>query len=158
MHGPYQAEATNHNCDRNLICIACEQPAAGDLQQTKSKLPCVLQLQSSQLQVTDAALQEQPFRLRPQIIHERSIFVKLKFKHAHLKFTVYGRKQASIHTLPQCSHASVGLAQARPNWIHKNSGNSISSAGLDLPLHIFQEKHQPCTEASLLQGVLFLQY
>ena len=39
----------------------------------------------------------------------------------HLKFTVYGCKQARtyvygrIHTSAQCSPASVGLAQARPN-------------------------------------------
>ena len=47
-----------------------------------------------------------------------SIFVILKFKHAHLKFPVCGRsKRTSIdtHTCEQCSHASVGLAQARPN-------------------------------------------
>ena len=43
------------------------------------------------------------------------------FECAHLKFTVYGRKQASkqartyINTLPQYSSTSVGLAQARPN-------------------------------------------
>ena len=44
------------------------------------------------------------------------------FEYAHLKFTVSGRsmakaKQASkhTHTRAQCSHASVGLAQARPN-------------------------------------------
>ena len=39
------------------------------------------------------------------------------FECTHLKFTVYGRKQAStyVNTLPQCSLASVGLAQARPN-------------------------------------------
>ena len=45
----------------------------------------------------------------------RSIFGK--YLNAHLKFTVYGRKQASmyVNTLPQCSLASVGLAQARPN-------------------------------------------
>ena len=36
---------------------------------------------------------------------------------AHLKFTVYGRKQASIHTHAQCSDTSVGLAQARPNYV-----------------------------------------
>ena len=38
------------------------------------------------------------------------------FKHAHLKCTVYGRKQASKHTHAhaQCSHASVGLA---PNML-----------------------------------------
>ena len=40
------------------------------------------------------------------------------FEHAHLKFTVSGlSKQASKHThaCAQWSHASVGLAQARPN-------------------------------------------
>ena len=38
------------------------------------------------------------------------------FKCAHLKFTVYGRKQTSKHTHAhvQCSHASVGLTQAYP--------------------------------------------
>ena len=36
------------------------------------------------------------------------------FKHAHLKFMVYGRKHTHAHS--QCSHASVGLAQARPNY------------------------------------------
>ena len=41
-----------------------------------------------------------------------SIFV---FKRAHLKFTVCGRKQASKQARVQCSPASVGLAQARPN-------------------------------------------
>ena len=46
-----------------------------------------------------------------------SIFVILKFKRAYLKFSVYGRKQTDIHTHTrvQWSHASVGLAQARPN-------------------------------------------
>ena len=46
-----------------------------------------------------------------------SIFVILKFKRTHLKFSVYGRKQTYRHTpaRAQCSHASVGLAQARPN-------------------------------------------
>ena len=34
--------------------------------------------------------------------------------YAHLKFTVYGRKQTYTRVL-QCSPASVGLAQARPN-------------------------------------------
>ena len=45
------------------------------------------------------------------------------FKCGHLKFTVYGHKQADIHThnFRKCSHTSVGLAQARPNytWFHK---------------------------------------
>ena len=41
-----------------------------------------------------------------------------KYFNAYLKFTVYGRKQARtyVNTLPQCSPASVGLAQARPNY------------------------------------------
>ena len=39
------------------------------------------------------------------------------FKCVHLKFTVYGRKHTYTQ-LPQCSHASVGLAQARPNYAH----------------------------------------
>ena len=38
------------------ICTICGQPAIDDLQQTRNKLPCVLQLQSSQLQITNAAL------------------------------------------------------------------------------------------------------
>ena len=45
------------------------------------------------------------------------------FECAHLKFMVSGRskqasKQASIdtHMRAQCSHASVGLAQVRPNY------------------------------------------
>ena len=38
----------------------------------------------------------------------------------NLKFMVYGCKQASKHTHArvQCSHASVGLTQARPNYCH----------------------------------------
>ena len=35
------------------------------------------------------------------------------FKCAYLKFTVYGRKHT--HNFRKCSHASVGLVQARPN-------------------------------------------
>ena len=35
------------------------------------------------------------------------------FKYVHLKFTVYGLKHT--HNFRQCSHASVGLAEAHPN-------------------------------------------
>ena len=44
-----------------------------------------------------------------------SIFVILQFIRVHLKFTVYGRKQASKHThaRAQFSHASVGPARLR---------------------------------------------
>ena len=40
-----------------------------------------------------------------------------KYLNAHLKFTVYGPKHgwSYTHTFAQCSPASVGLAQARPN-------------------------------------------
>ena len=51
----------------------------------------------------------------------RDIDLREIFECAHLKFPVSGRsKQAYIHmridthTRAQCSHASVGLAQARP--------------------------------------------
>ena len=43
-----------------------------------------------------------------------SIFIMLKFKHAHLKLMVYGRKQSNkqaskpTHAHAQCSNASVG--------------------------------------------------
>ena len=51
-------------------------------------MPCVLQLQSSQLQVTDTALWQ---------YHELD-FRNIKIR-PHLKFTVSGRsKQANIHT------------------------------------------------------------
>ena len=61
----------------NLYCL---HPAVG------SKLPCVLKLQSSQLQVTDAALYS-------------SLYTPSSIR-AHLKFSVYGhkRKETDIHT------------------------------------------------------------
>ena len=45
------------------------------------------------------------------------------FTCVHLKFTVYGRKQTDRHThnFRNCSHASVGLAQARPNYVSRIS-------------------------------------
>ena len=46
----------------------------------------------------------------------RSIFGK--YLNAHLKFTVYGHKQTYTRDL-QCSHTSVGLTQARPNYHSK---------------------------------------
>ena len=52
----------------------------------------------------------------PHMLHD--IDLREIFKSANLKFTVSGQsKQASIdkHTREQCSHTSVGLAQARPN-------------------------------------------
>ena len=51
----------------------------------------------------------------PHMVH---VDLREIFECAHLKFTVSGRaKQASIdtHTRAQCSHASMGLTQARPN-------------------------------------------
>ena len=48
--------------------------------------------------------------LATECVHElRLVFVILKFNHTHLKFAVYGRKQASkhTHTCAQCSHARL---------------------------------------------------
>ena len=56
-----------------------------------------------------------------QVAGMHEIDLREIFECIHIKFTVYGRKQAStnvrtyVNTLPQCSPASVGLAQARPN-------------------------------------------
>ena len=53
----YRSEATAHDRSTTAvigICTACGQPAVDDPWQTKSKLPRVLQLESSQLSVTDA--------------------------------------------------------------------------------------------------------
>ena len=80
--------------------------------QTRSKLPCVLQLQSSPLRLTDAALWKDELDL-----------CNFKINRAHLKFTAYGCKQASKQASKQtynfahaqCSPASVGLTQGRPN-------------------------------------------
>ena len=51
----------------------------------------------------------------PPSARGRSIFGK--YLNTHLKFMVYGHKQAStyVNTIPQCSPTSVGLAQAHPN-------------------------------------------
>ena len=67
------------------------------------------------LRVTDAALRQGNSQLITCFVHE--IDLREIFECAHLKITVYGRKQALtyVNTLPQCSPASVGLAQARPN-------------------------------------------
>ena len=45
------------------------------------------------------------------------------FECAHFKFTVYGRKRAGKQARPQCSPASVGLAQARPINYSKSREN-----------------------------------
>ena len=72
---------------------------------------------------SDGTVCEQP--ARPQSFSvdpsARSSFTEhvCKFEHPFIqfKFSVYGHKQASRHTHAhaQCSHASVGLAQARSN-------------------------------------------
>ena len=79
--------------------------------QTRINLPCVLQLQSSSLRLTDAALWRL-FLPLPSQIHD--IDLRELFECAHLNFTVSGRS-IDRYTRAQCSHASVGLTQARPN-------------------------------------------
>ena len=54
------------------------------------------------------------------------ICLVLKFKRAYLKFPVSGRSiEIDRHTRAQCSHTSVGLAQARPNKYQKSDMNVI---------------------------------
>ena len=64
------------------------------------------------------------------------------FECTHLKFTVSGQsKQTSIdtHTRVQCSHASVGLAQARPNKIAHIIGNELVANHM-LKMHKYPSK------------------
>ena len=67
------------------------------------------------LRATDTGLGHGSGMLKTCFVHK--INLREIFECAYFKFTVYGRKQASKHThaRAQCSHASVGLAQVRPN-------------------------------------------
>ena len=69
----------------------------------------------------------------------------IKIHMCSLKFTVYGCKQASKHTHAhaQCSHASVGLAQAHPNYC-------TCSRGILSYFHI----HSPKTTVPMLSPCL----
>ena len=81
----------------------------------RSTTPEVATRALTSLGVTDTALRQGNSQLITCFVCE--IDLREIFECAHLKFTVYGRKQARtyVNTLPQCSPASVGLAQARPN-------------------------------------------
>ena len=65
-----------------------------------------------------------PVIVRSRFIRSSSELHMCKFEHpfVQFKFSVYGHKQASkqTYTPAQCSHASVGLAQACPNY-HKSA-------------------------------------
>ena len=107
-----------------VICThVCEQPA---LVCHGQQLPCVRRLCSSgftPMLRSAVALHRRDSGLG--ISHARNyrgsrLFgLHEIFKCGHLKFIVYGHKQASRHThnFRKCSHASVGLAQARPNYV-----------------------------------------
>ena len=111
MHGPYQLpEATSITVVIEFVLPVGNLP---------SGVSCrVLQLQSSQLQVTDAA-----FYSRLQASH--TMHTELDLRNIKIQthlFKIFGiwpqtDRQTDIHThaRAQCSHASVGLAQARPN-------------------------------------------
>ena len=64
---------------------------------SKQGVSCVVQLQSSQLQVTDAALYNSPSPTETPSAQARSS----QYKCTHLKFMVYGRKQAYTHASVQ---------------------------------------------------------
>ena len=53
-----------------------------------------------------------PLTLHTQTVHELNVY-NIKTKCVHLKFTVYCCKQANMHN----AVTSVGLAQARPNYL-----------------------------------------
>ena len=101
----------------NIICTVCEQPA---LVCHGPQLPCVRSLELSSLRVSFMSTLRSGSS--PSLTagwaqdYPRMFSLCEIFKYAHLKFTVYGRKQASKHTHAhvQCSPASVGLTQARP--------------------------------------------
>ena len=110
-----------------MICTVCEQPAL-----VCPCLPLSVMVNSCHACVNLSRLRSLGFTptLRSAVaLHRRDsglACTKLSrtfdlheiFKCGHLKFTVYGHKQADIHThnFRKCSHATVGLAQARPNY------------------------------------------
>ena len=83
--------------------------------QIRIKLPCVLQLQSSLLRVTNDALWQSGLHWPSHASCNHKIDLREIFECAHLKSTASGpSKKGSkhTHTRVQCRHASVGLAQA----------------------------------------------
>ena len=63
------------------------------------------------------------------------------FECAHLKFTVSGRSKQTnkhTHTSAQCSHASVGLTQARPN----NSNIALDSWAFLISMKLYECANQ----------------
>ena len=124
------------------ICTACGQPAVDDLyRQTRNKLPCVLQLQS-QFHVTDTVTlhpskspsiasfthrdSECTSSIQDPWAFWASTCANLKYTCIYLCIRSFNlnfrymatRKHTNTRTYTrdsQCNHASVGLAQARPN-------------------------------------------
>ena len=95
--------------------MVCEQPAVDGRSVAavtgNKKVPYVLQLEPSPLRLLPLHSGSSP--ALPYLLSARGRSIFGKYLNVHLKFTVYGRKH--VNTLPQCSPASVGLAQARPN-------------------------------------------
>ena len=106
MHGKFgYLKVTQLPC---VICTVCEQSA---FVCHDPRLPCV----HYSLRVSFTLTLRSGSSPSPTIDPRFSLCEILK--HTHLKFTVWPQasKQASTHARAQCSHASVGLAQARPN-------------------------------------------
>ena len=101
------------------ICTTCGQPAIDDLQQTRNKLPCVLQLQSSQLQVTDAALWQKPFMITYRV-HELDLR-NYKILTRYFKiYCIWLQASKYAHARVQCSPAHSGSPQ-KFNYSHFNT-------------------------------------
>ena len=95
------------NRNISVFCYAMRGAVGGLLYTTQ------LLIHTSAHNTTDFVLQATNAQGLGTRLQNYPVFMKY-FKYAHLKFTVCGRKHT--HNFRQCSHASVGLAQAHPNY------------------------------------------
>ena len=126
--------------------------------QIRIKLPRVLQLQSSSLRVADAALWQSGFNWPSHASRYRSSWnIWMHSFKIYGKWSVQANKQASKHThaRAQCSHASVGLTQARPNyWAYTSLEKQILGFLLS---YVYDISNVTLTDRSTYQQVM-MQY
>ena len=109
-----------------IICTVCEQLAIDGRSITaltnKSKVPCVIELEPSPvrlLMLHSGSSPALPFTYWGYLLSAWGRSLLEKYLNVHLKFTVYGRKHASIDTYTHTlSPASVGLTQAHPKYMY----------------------------------------
>ena len=109
-----------YECRLCKIYTVCKQPAIDGRSVaavTNKKVLCVLKLEPSPLWLPMLCTGSPAL---PFTSHVDVQFQEI-FKHAIKKYGIWPQANKYItNTLPQCSPASVGLAQARPNKHHKN--------------------------------------